>query len=195
MVQILEQYGAPPNLRSAISRMYKDLKIVLKIGKVEEKMIQTVGVRQGDCMSPVLFIFMVMRFAETLEKEWVKAGLQMVTFIQHTHSPRYVGRLTGHKKKYFEQGTHLALFCVLYVDDGAFTFENREKLTRGLYLIYSHFTRFGLEMHVGRGEKLSKTECIFFTPPGFFSRKCIIPAVNGTSKKKLSVLKEKMKQE
>ena len=55
-------------LRSAISRMYKDLRIVLKIGKVEEKMSQKVGVRQGDCMAPVLFLFMVMAFAKTLEK-------------------------------------------------------------------------------------------------------------------------------
>ena len=146
-------------------------------------------------MEPVLFLFMVMDFSETLEKDWVKAGLQMVTFIQHTHSPRYVGRLTGHKKKYFEQGTLLALFCVFYVDDGAFPFKNREQLTRGISLIYSQFTRFDLEMHVGRGEKFSKTEHIFFPPPGFFIRKSIIPAGNGMSRKKLSVLKEKIKQE
>ena len=63
----LERYGAPPKLRSAISKMYQDLKVVPKIGKIEEKMIQTVGVRQGDCMAPVLFLFMVMVFAETLE--------------------------------------------------------------------------------------------------------------------------------
>ena len=35
MLKILEGYGAPPKLCSAISRMYQDLKIVLKIGKVE----------------------------------------------------------------------------------------------------------------------------------------------------------------
>ena len=81
------------------------------------------------------------------------------------------------------------------MDDGAFPFENREQLTRGISLIYSHFTRFGLEMHVVKGEKVSKTECIFFPPPGFFSRKSIMPAVNGMSRKKLSVLKYKMKQE
>ena len=68
MPQILERYRAPPKLRPTISRMYKDLKIVMKIGKVEDKMIQTVGVRQGDCMAPVLFLFVVMAFAETLEK-------------------------------------------------------------------------------------------------------------------------------
>ena len=68
MLHILKKYGAPPKLRSSIARMYQDLKIVLKIGKTKETMIQTVGVRQGDCMALVLFLFMVMAFSETLEK-------------------------------------------------------------------------------------------------------------------------------
>ena len=54
MLKILERYGAPQKLRSAISRMYQDLKFVLNIGKIEEKMSQTVGVRKGDCMAPVM---------------------------------------------------------------------------------------------------------------------------------------------
>ena len=119
----------------------------------------------------------------------------MVTFRQHTHSPRDVGRLTVHKKNYFEQGNLLSLFCVLYVDDGAFLFENRDQLTRGLSLIYSHFTCFVLEMHAGRGEKASKTECVFFPPPVFFGRKCIMPDDNGMSRKRLLVPKDKTKQE
>ena len=68
MLQILKKYGAPPNLRSSITRMYQELKVVLKIGKTKETMSQFVSVRQGDCMAPVLFLFMVMAFAETLEK-------------------------------------------------------------------------------------------------------------------------------
>ena len=44
--------------------MYQDLKVVLKIEKIEEKMSQKVGVRKGDCMATVLFIFMVMAFYE-----------------------------------------------------------------------------------------------------------------------------------
>ena len=89
-------------------------------------MSQTVGVRQGDCMEPVLFLFMVMAFAETLEIEWIKADLKMINLRQHTHSPRDVGKLTGNKKNNFEQGSLLVLFCVLYVDDSAFTFEDRD---------------------------------------------------------------------
>ena len=121
MLKILERYGAPQKLQSAISRMYQDLKVVLKIGQIEEKMSQTVGVRQGDCMAPVLFLFMVMAFPETLETEWIKADLKMINLRQHTHSTHDVGKLTGHKKNKLEQGALLALFYLLYVDNGAFT--------------------------------------------------------------------------
>ena len=103
--------------------------------------------------------------AETLETEWIKADLKMINLRQHTHSPRDIGKLTGRKKNNFEQGTLLALFCVLYVDNGVFTFEDPDQLKRGLNLIYQHFARFGLEMHIGKGKKASKTECVFFPPP------------------------------
>ena len=42
MLKILECYGSPPKLRYAISRMCQDLKIVLKIGNIEKKLIQPV---------------------------------------------------------------------------------------------------------------------------------------------------------
>ena len=48
MLKILERYGTPPKLHYVIYRMYQDLKIVLKIGNIEEKIIQTAGLRQGD---------------------------------------------------------------------------------------------------------------------------------------------------
>ena len=62
-------------------------------------MSQIVGVRQGDCMAPLLFLFMVMAFAETLEKEWTKSGLSMITLQQRSHLPQDTGKLTGHKVK------------------------------------------------------------------------------------------------
>ena len=99
MFHHLKKYGAPPKLRSSITRMYQDLKVVLKIGKTKETMSQNVGVRQGDCMAPVLFLFMVMAFAETLEKEWTKSGLSMITLQQRSHSQQDTGKLTGHKVK------------------------------------------------------------------------------------------------
>ena len=90
----------------------------------------------------------------------------MVTLKQHPHSPQDVGILTGHKKKNFYQGTPFDLFCVLCVDVGAFPFEDHNQLTRGLSLVFSHFTRFRLKMHIGIGDKASKNECVFFPPLG-----------------------------
>ena len=124
--------------------MYQDLKVVLKIWKTKETMSQTVGVRQGDCLAPVLFLFVVMAFAETLEKEWTRAGLNMITLQQHSQSPQDIGKITGHKVKTFSQGNFLTLFCVLYVDDGAFPFKDRLQLEVGLSLIHNHFVKFGL---------------------------------------------------
>ena len=55
--------------------MYADLKIVLKIGKLKAEMKQIIVVSQGGCMAPVIFLFMMMKFAETLDKEWKKEVL------------------------------------------------------------------------------------------------------------------------
>ena len=97
MLQILNKYGAPPKLRSSIDRMYQDLKVVIKIEKIEETMIQTVVIIQGYCMAPVLFLFMVMDFSETLEKQWKRTCLNMITLQQRSHSPQNIGTLTGHR--------------------------------------------------------------------------------------------------
>ena len=99
----------------------------------------------------------------------------MMIFHQKTHSPQDKGCLKGHKRKTFKGGTIFEFFSVLYVDDGAFTFEDRAQMEKGVELIYSHFTKFGLEMHIGREGKTSKTECVFFPPPGFFSQIQILP--------------------
>ena len=50
-------------------------------------------------------------------------------------------------------------------------------------MIYDHFKLFGIEMHIGRGAKPSKTECVFFPPMGIFKRNHILPSMeNGVIK-------------
>ena len=44
---------------------------------------------------------------------------------------------------------------ILYVDDGAFFFNTREEMIRGLELISKVFARLGLEMHLGSDGKAS----------------------------------------
>ena len=94
---------------------------------------------------------MIMAFVETLVIEGKDMGLNMLLLRTQTNSPRDSGSLQEQLPKTFSEGGLLELFNVLYVDDGAFPFEDREKLTFGAQLIFDHSKIFGLEMHIGRG--------------------------------------------
>ena len=54
------------------------------------------------------------------------------------------------------------LFLLLYIADGALIFRNRFDATLGSKIDFMQMKRMGLNMHVGPGDKQSKTEAIFF---------------------------------
>jgi hypothetical protein len=59
--------GLPHTLTSNIVKLYKDCKVKIKIGKCKLLINYTTGVHQGDNMSPVLFLFVMQAFLDTLE--------------------------------------------------------------------------------------------------------------------------------
>ncbi len=61
LLKVLENYGAPPKFVAAIKTMYTNLMVELKIAKEICEILQSVGVRQGNNMAPVLFLFLKMR--------------------------------------------------------------------------------------------------------------------------------------
>ena len=101
MIKILRRYGCPPKLCSAIERMYSNNTVRLIIGKIDISIPFEVGVKQGDSVAPVLFLFLMMAFAETIEKEWDKHDIQRIEFKRHDNSPHSAGRLTSHPAKNF----------------------------------------------------------------------------------------------
>ena len=148
--------------------MYKDSRVRLIIGKIDTTITFYVGVKKGDSMAPVVFLFIIMGFAETLEREWTRNGLTPLQFQRHNNSPLSNGSITSHKRRTFSEGTLFDMFCMLYVDDGAFSFPSRKEIELGSAVICRHFAKFGLEMHVGSAIKASKTKAFFFPTPGFF---------------------------
>jgi hypothetical protein len=79
LVQLLEKYGAPPKFVAAVQTMYTNNVVVLKIEKEIEEFMQGVRGCQGDNMAPVLFLFLMTAFAETLEIEWQKQNIKVCT--------------------------------------------------------------------------------------------------------------------
>ena len=72
------------------------------------------------------------------------------------------GRLFNQLTK--SNGTTFNLFYLLFIDDGAFIFNNKEQLIKGSELIYDHFKKFGLKMHIGENNIISKSEVMYFPP-------------------------------
>ena len=99
---------------------YNNMRIIT--GKIYLSIPFEVLVKQGDSVAPVLFLFIMMAFAETIEKEWVRNDLKMIKFKRHSNSPQSSGRITSHPAKTFSHGTLFVIFCILYFDDGAFAF-------------------------------------------------------------------------
>jgi len=170
LLRILERYGAPSKLVAAIQMIYTDNVCVLKIEKETVEIPQSVGVRQGDNLALVLFLFLMTAFAETLEIVWKQQEIPVVSVVTATGENMINGRLCSHTPTMFKWKnlTAYEILQWLYVVDDAFLFGTRDDLQRGMNLIYHHFGRFGMEMHIGRGTSMSKTECIFFPPPQFF---------------------------
>ena len=131
-MMILVRYGCPQNLCDTITRMYKDGVVKLVIGGFEMTIYFKVGVKQGDSVAPVLFLFIVMAFAETLEKEWTLKGLTKAKLSRDNNSPLSDGQLISHQPQSFNRGALFELFCMLYVGDGAFVFESRHQLEIGV---------------------------------------------------------------
>jgi hypothetical protein len=50
--------------------MYKDSTVIFKTGQEMREIPYEIGVKQGDNMAPVLFIYLMNTFAETLSDKW-----------------------------------------------------------------------------------------------------------------------------
>jgi hypothetical protein len=158
--------------------MYASNVVVLQSEKEVREIPQEVGVRQGDNMALSLFLFLMTAFAETLELEWKREKIEIVTVMTAADNQIQEGQLCSHTPKMFCSKILSAykIFQCLYKDNRAFPFDTRESLMRGMTLVYWHFGRFGLEMHIERNDGQSKMECVFFPPPQFFQQ-CQLSAI------------------
>jgi hypothetical protein len=140
LLDLLERYGAPPRFVSAIECIYQDLVVVLKIEEEVVELTQSVGVRQGDNMAPVLFLFLMSAFAETLETGRKNAWIGVCT-VQSVIGEKLLagkGKLRGHLSKDYLSQRLIAVEILqcLYVDDGVFIFASRTDSEKGLTHIH-----------------------------------------------------------
>jgi hypothetical protein len=163
--KILKILGVPDNLIMVLKKLYTDVTINLNVGEILEQFLSTSGVKQGDNLAPILFIFVIHAVSNSLDKKWVFKTPEF-RWQPDTLAGNPRGQLIG--TKYENIGTIFSFFKSYYVDDTAFILLSRGELIAASKLIVSHFRRFGLTIHTGvksRNED-SKTEAMHFPRPG-----------------------------
>ena len=161
--KIMSRYGCPEELIFVLRKLYTDITIELKGYGKGFTIPSTVGVKQGDNLAPVLFIFFINAVAESIEPEWEEAGIEVPILSSYSDNDAKQEKRHGHSAMIGKKQKVFEFFLSYYVDDAAFILLNREDAETAATLIVRHFRKFGLTIHVGNREKgtKSKTEALY----------------------------------
>jgi exonuclease III len=173
LCDILLRYGAPPALVRVIKGLHKEVNVRMEIGEDFEEFTSSLGVLQGAAASPVLFLFVIAAWFETVDwpdppvvlrsHDGVGPGARHAAFDQHGENKlksflaaRYVSRTLG---------TPFSVREFLYADDAAVIWLTRKAMQAGMKEMVAHGARWGLEVHVAAAaDKSSKTEFLVIPP-------------------------------
>ena len=154
---ILGKLGIPPKMTRLIMRFHSDLIVKIKVGEADVLFDSITGVKQGCTGAPTFFNVYFQVANEVVDLLTLAPSLQFKTKQDHVFTGRSIQ-------------THSAIdFSFdksLYADDKTKLYATRMQLQEGMQLIYTVFKRFGLTCHVGRNNAKSKTEAMYFPPPG-----------------------------
>lgn len=147
---VLRRYGAPDHFVNLVIRLHDSASMSFAHGGEKSNVDVTIGVRQGSCEGPVLFLFMILAALETLPLTTTKPVFTC------RKSPE-----TINGQKWQKRAIHFDFSHSLFADDCAFIFASRNDLVSGTEVINTHLKKCGLLMHVGRGTNKSKTEAMY----------------------------------
>ena len=63
---VLRRFGLPDHFVNIVIRLHENARIKVKVGDVESELESSIGVRQGSCEGPVLFLFIMQAAMETM---------------------------------------------------------------------------------------------------------------------------------
>jgi hypothetical protein len=124
LIDILCHYSAPPKITTSIETIYRNNTCILKIKNKVAEIPQSVGFCQGDNMVPVLFLFLMTAFAETLEIVWKQQEIPVLRVMTATSNNLTNRKICSHTPAMFQSNklTAYEIFQCLYMDDRAFPF-------------------------------------------------------------------------
>ena len=150
--QVLDKSGVPPKLLRILKSLHQEVTINFEVAGYNKSLNNTVGVKQGDTLGPLLFLF----YIAAILKSWrLTTTTAPCVFMSN---PDFI--ISG--RNHLSQGDIFMFRDSAYTDDTVVAFINRENTELGVNQLISHFSRFGMQIHTGTARKNSKSEIVFF---------------------------------
>ena len=149
--QVMGKQGVPPKLISLLQALHQTVHVKFEVDGVEQVIDSIIGVKQGDLLGPELFTF----FMAAVMKTWRSSNPCDLCTFKYKQDFDLTGR--PHKA----DGQELSISDSEYADDTAFVFTSREDTQRMTPKVVNHFARWGMQVHVGKDDKGSKSEILF----------------------------------
>jgi hypothetical protein len=165
----------PDHFINLIMRLYTNAKLMFTVGDIEAEVQNSIGVRQGSNEGPSLFLFILSFQAVFETMEWSVPKPQFLTQEHGVVTGERWQRVRGLPQSAQPDHEHtqargdviaFKMWAALFANDCELPFETREDLVTGAEYIFQHLKRFGLHMHVGRGDVASKTEAMYLSACG-----------------------------
>jgi hypothetical protein len=154
---VLRRFGLPDHFVEVLMRLHFVAEVKVKIGEGDAELDSTIGIRQGTCEGPVLFLFIIQAAMGTLQ--W-PGGVARPEF-----KTRKFGVTMGGNSNRERDATPIEHLASLVAGDFALLFNSRDDLITGSNHIFARLRKFGLQMHICRGATAAKTEAVFYSPP------------------------------
>lgn len=74
-MEILSIYGVPDKMITILKKLHTNVTYILPVGKEEVKIGAEVGVKQGDNLGPILFIYLIQAVSNTLDQKMQEIGI------------------------------------------------------------------------------------------------------------------------
>jgi hypothetical protein len=169
MCDVLSKYGAPPALVRVVKGLHAEVRVRMEAGEDHNEFDSSLGVLQGAAASPVLFLFVIAAWFETVE--WPDKAIQIAWYDgrrsdnnRNCDGDKFLTFLTRRSGE-LSKAAKFSIRDFLYADDAAVVFPSRRDMRRGMEALVAHGTRWGLEVHVAHSpDSTSKTEFIVVQP-------------------------------
>jgi hypothetical protein len=113
-----------------------DINIKLRINKAEAIFNSTSGVKQGDNLPPVLFLFVIQATIDTMHQKWSSVDLASPQLEWYPNAKGFLNKRSP------KSGTRLDHKDTFYADDSAFIFLSKTDLIKGTEFVRSSFAQF-----------------------------------------------------